>query len=333
MAIEGWRAYSTIAQRLAGTPEEDFRLAERMRRPGLVQIAVKESARLHFPAALLYDHALDTTVPESEVDAVYRICPDFAAACKPGAALQETACFRGECAHAALETVCPSGFWGFRHALGAPLSARENEDVPGTIALDEPAAFVLAVGTDDDLELREDHEAAITRLAAPLACHRAATRADALRQLAEEPVRVAYFYCHGGLAGTIPYLRVGPVGERPITPDLLLAYRLRWSGPGRPLVFLNGCRTTAVEPRQALEFVGAWLRTAQAGGVVGTDITVFEPLATRFAVACLGRFLSGTPLGEAVRLARLELLAEHNPLALAYVAFALPSLHVSRIGF
>ena len=122
------------------------------------------------------------------------------------------------------------------------------------------------------------------------------------------------------------------MGERPITPDLLLAYRLRWSGPGRPLVFLNGCRTTAVEPRQALEFVGAWLRTAQAGGVVGTDITVFEPLATRFAVACLGRFLSGTPLGEAVRLARLELLAEHNPLALAYVAFALPSLHVSRMA-
>ena len=310
---------------LARTPEDDFRLAGLMRTPGLVQIAVKESARLHFPAALLYDQPLDTGAP------AFRICPEFAAVSSPGAPLQETACFQGECPHAEdLLTVCPSGFWGYRHDIGTPLSARENEDVPGEIALDDPAACCSPSRPTSELELREDHEAAIRQLAGPLACHRAATREDTLRGLADQTVRIVYFYCHGGLAGSVPYLQVGPAGESVITADLLRAKRVRWSAPGRPLVFINGCRTTAVEPRLALEFVGAWLRTAQAGGVVGTDITVFEPLATRFAVACLSRFMSGTPLGRAVRLARLELLAAHDPLALAYVAFALPSLRGSH---
>lgn len=68
----------------------------------------------------------------------------------------------------------------------------------------------------------------------------------------------------------------------------------------------------------------------RASGVVGTDITVFEPLASAFAERCLARFLAGEPLGRAVRLARLGLLQEGNPLALTYVPFALAGLHLAK---
>jgi hypothetical protein len=68
-----------------------------------------------------------------------------------------------------------------------------------------------------------------------------------------------------------------------------------------------------------------------AAGVIGTEITVFEPLARAFAEACLRRFLEGATLGAAVRGARLELLGQGNPLGLAYIPFALPGLRLQRV--
>ena len=61
-------------------------------------------------------------------------------------------------------------------------------------------------------------------------------------------------------------------------------------------------------------------------GVIGTEITIFEPLATAFAEACLGHFLDGVPIGKAIRLARLKLLQDGNPLGLVYIPFAVSSL-------
>jgi len=94
-------------------------------------------------------------------------------------------------------------------------------------------------------------------------------------------------------------------------------------------VFINGCRTTALEPETAIELVSSLVRRAQASGVIGTEITVFEPLARDFAEAYLARFLAGATVGESVRGARLALLARGNPLGLAYIPFALESLRLT----
>lgn len=328
LAVNGWRAYDVIARRLEASAEWEPDLATVMRRPGLVQVAVRNSARLQFPAALMYDQPLDATIEDL---GEYGMCQAFAGALAEGRPLADEPCFQGECPSAGdLETVCPSGFWGYRHAIGAPLSARDAEtDLPDRIEFDEQAGVVVAVSTDG-LDLREAHEDRLRRLCVGLACHRADSRAEALRLLAQQRAGLVYFYCHGGVDNKVPYIRVGAANERAITPDLLRAKRIKWTTP-RPLVFVNGCRTTAVEPALALDFVGAWLQTSQAAGVVGTDVTVFEPLATRFAEACLSRFLDGTRLGDAVRLARLELLAAGDPLALAYVAYAMPALQPSGL--
>ena len=68
--------------------------------------------------------------------------------------------------------------------------------------------------------------------------------------------------------------------------------------------------------------------------MIGTEITIFEPLAVKFAEECLQRFLGappykeGMPIGEAVRGARLELLRLGNPLGLVYIPFVMASLRM-----
>jgi len=50
---------------------------------------------------------------------------------------------------------------------------------------------------------------------------------------------------------------------------------------------MNGCMTAALELEKAIDFVAAIVNQAGASGVVGTEITIFEPLTTRFPQAFL----------------------------------------------
>lgn len=91
-------------------------------------------------------------------------------------------------------------------------------------------------------------------------------------------------------------------------------------------MFINGCHTTALEPEQVIEFITPFIENANAAGVIGTEITIFEPLATAFSEECLRRFLNKSPIGEAVRCARLKLLKDANPLGLVYIPYVIASL-------
>jgi hypothetical protein len=115
--------------------------------------------------------------------------------------------------------------------------------------------------------------------------------ARTLQLLKTARAHLVYFYCHGGVQNNIPFILVG-YQEKGITRDNIRAKKIRWDEP-RPVVFINGCHTTAVRPEAALEFVSAFIENAQAAGVIGTEVTVFEHLARRFAEEFLIRFLDG----------------------------------------
>src|SRR5829696_1796561 len=83
---------------------------------------------------------------------------------------------------------------------------------------------------------------------------------------------------------------------------------MSWSDP-RPFAFVNGCHTTAVRPDQAFDLVSAFVQHVNAAGVIGTEITVGEALATRVGHAFLRRFVGRETAGEAMRHTRLELLS------------------------
>ena len=337
MARAGYRLWSRLAVSLSASvraqlpagqsPQRSLR--EIMRHgPGFVEVATKFSARMVVPASILYDYPLDTQKD-------LRACPDALAAIDRQADLASHRCFTGDCAFYTDDTVvCPGGFWGYRHGIGLPQSRGEQPD--GEVGVRWPDTWPdirhagkpeFIIGVADDL--KGDHVSEV------LALGDVRSRVTDNRDLLLTELRardfkahVVYFFCHGALLNGIPALQVGPRDSEGITQDNIEDGTMYWART-HPLVVLNGCSTAAVEPKYALNLVDAFVRGAFASGVIGTEITVFESLAIPFADEFFTRFLDrDDPVGEAIRRARLRLLAAGNPLGLVYIAYAAPRLQL-----
>ncbi|MBM4288809.1 MAG: hypothetical protein FJ135_11845, partial [Deltaproteobacteria bacterium] len=294
MACWGYEFYTLISDRLAGGMEKVADFENLLLKPGTVQLAMKESPSYVLPAALTYDYPLDTGLGS------FSLCPSFTAAWQQGQPLGEHECFQGNCpTREDLTTICPSGFWGFRHYLGMPLSVGQGPDAPAVIPVDQEVRLAVIVATD--LQLLPDHTKALQGLRPQLVWNYADRREEAFRVLLESP-HLVYFYCHGGQLRGMPYLRVGT--DDRINRSNLFAHKVQWQAP-RPLIFINGCHTAAVEPLQALEFISPLVTYSHSAGVIGTEITIFEELATVFAQECFRLFFLGQPIGAALRGARL----------------------------
>ncbi len=327
LAIKGYHFYDVLSERLAGGTAAGDALTALMRQPGRLQLASKVSARQLLPVSLIYDYPLDANTPLGQ----FQLCPGFVAALTDSAPLESSDCFNGRCptrdTDAALSTVCPSGFWGFRHEIGVPLSVEYAPEAPVNLAYRAEPHVAVCVSTS--LALLQPH-LEVLRRGSRAVWTLADTRAATFKLLREGGAHVVYFYCHGGIYKEVPFLSVGPPTDPGITRDNFRAYRVRWTTP-RPLVFINGCRTTALEPNRAFDFVSALVSPANAAGVIGTETTVFEPLATAFAEACLAQFLGqDRSIGESIRTARLALLKAQNPLGLVYIPFVVPGLRLAH---
>lgn len=323
LASAGLALHDQVINDLAGGRDRWDELHALMRTPGTVQVAHKESPSHLVPAAMIYDYVdLDTGAPDG---AGFALCPRFVASLADPAPLEEAPCFQGRCpSREEPLVVCPSGFWGFRHELGLPVSIGGAPDAPASIGYSGTPGFAMAVYLD--FPHRAAHERQLQALMHSWPWEYADTRQEALDLLRTTRSQLVYFYCHGGIADATPYLMVGARGEGIIRRENLR--KVRWTEP-RPLVFINGCKTVAVSPEQAFDLVSALVENAGAAGVIGTEITVFEELATAFAEEFFRRFLRDRqPLGAAVRGARLALLKRGNPLGLVYVPFALAGLHL-----
>lgn len=321
LAVSGSRFYVGIIRSLTGGVKESYKLQSLMRTPGFVQIASKVNARHMVPAALLYDHPLDDGQPAS----AYRICLTFRAALERGMPLEACDCFSGNCPSYDQDTViCPSGFWGFRHFLGMPLTGPNRVEPQPQIRYQH--APQLGVGISLNLREFAQHEKVLRSLRKDLIWQCADSAAGIFSLMQKGQSHVVYFYCHGGVVRDMPYLEVGKSDV--ITPSSLYRKHILWEDP-RPLVFLNGCHTTALDPEQVMDLVTEFIEIGQASGVIGTEITIFEPLARAFAEECLGRFFAGQPIGQAIRGARLQLLQRGNPLGLAYDPFVLATVCLS----
>ena len=342
LASRGFDIYDAVAENLAGDAEVTA-LEDALRSPGLLQIAGKQDIRFVLPAGLIYDYPLDSQRP----DDAFKLCPIFVDAFNQKTDLLTTACFHGACPSRGQNTiVCPSGFWGFRHAIGLPISlatgdpgdraGRATETVTRLRYRDVPV-MVVAVSTASDLTERESHEQDVRALEKEWSKRSwllGNTRDLALQHMATGKPHLVYFYCHGGMTNrdgkTVPYLSVGAPTEDFIIRSTLRASHVRWDDP-RPLVFINGCHTTALDANAALDFVTGFVQQAQACGVIGTEITVFEQLAGDFATTFWRLFLGGEGIGRAIQRARLELLLAGNPLGLVYTPFVLAGTKLEKV--
>jgi hypothetical protein len=336
LAGRGFDVYNLIVKNLTAKTTR-AQLEKLLSAPGMLQIASKEDIRFVLPAGMIYDYKVDNQIPF----ATWKICPEFEQAFLKGTSLLSTPCFQGKCPSRPPVTppvVCPSGFWGFRHKLGLPISLQDAGTPTETairVQYKDVPVMVLAVSTDPDLKLREAHEKDIRGLEAAWsqrAWFLGETRETALQLLGKSKPHLVYFYCHGGLSADKKfYLSIGAPGDGSyIVPSNLDVY-VSWEEPPHPLVFINGCHTTAMDADTTLEFVTEFVQVIQACGVIGTEITVFESLAGTFGKIFWREFLKGgIGVGEAIRSARLELLEAGNPLGLVYTPFVLAGTKLEK---
>lgn len=323
LARSGFLVWDVLVDQLSDGQVDD--LMQRMRAPGVVELANKESLDLLVPAACIYDHPLN---PE---DAALTVCPSFLT--RGTAPIEETPCFQGACpSYDDPTVVCPSGFWGFRHQIGyaASLTGGDAGDATDqTLAIPAGPAPVFTAGASADtlLSERDAHLARVRQLAGDQ-WHFAWSRTDLFGLFRSTAPSVVYLYGHGGKQGRSAFFEVGDGQDGPIIRASLRG-KADWRAT-RPLVFLNGCHSAALAPDAAFSYATGFLQTAHASAVIGTEIAVFEKLATAFAEDCLRRFVAERqPLGLAVRGARLALLERGIPLGLVYLAFGPSELHLA----
>lgn len=318
LALAGSNIYSELAARLTGGVPARRRLEKFSAIPGRVQIATGVDG-LYVPAGLFYDHEVDRP-PKGRR---FELCEDFAASMKDREApLEQTPCMLSGCRQRdEKHIVCPSGFWGFRHEIGWPAS---TETSMTRLEYDDAPAVLAGISTDAKLTRRAGHIRELEKLLSAGALTVTDNRDGFDRDFEARDSHLVYLYCHGGLEDEIPYVALGkPASEADrIDYDHLRRGSPWGEPPPRPVVFINGCHTTALGPEQVLDLVAGFVEEADAAGVIGTELTVFEPLACDFAETALAEFLSGAAtIGAAVRRARLELLRANNPLGLVYVPF------------
>jgi hypothetical protein len=370
LAVHGWRFYARILETVPHADRAEF--VESFRQPVTIQIARKQSSHRALPWAAIYDRPLVPTARKELcgqfLDAVRQARPLAAEPCFRGDCPN---LIRPEddsrTRQAKRNVVCPSGFWGFRHVICQPVS---SEAVVTEIATNSRTHMVIGQSLDPLFEQREAHLAALGRLkrggaelefaVAPTpqdledlsaAEQRARAKQLLLDLMVASSPQLVYFYCHGGTAefvlsqqggvkelhATTPYIRVGPNRSEVIEPSDIPAWEFSWPNwhRSRPLVIINGCHTVGLTPKLALSFADQFVRIAGAAGVIGTEITIFEPLARNFAEPFLEAFLQGGPensVGQLVKKFRLDLLQKLNPLGLVFTPYCYADLHLGQTG-
>ena len=270
-------------------PSRDDRLQLREQLAGRTTIQVARVTKVVFPWALVYD------IPH-ELASGWTLCP----------LLDEWASNRGQlstypdrCPHVEAHranVLCPYGFWGFRHLIEQPPSVRAGA-LRTRIRVTKPAQAGFVRSLQLNQALTTTHLSDFQGCLGPRFELADCDSRDDLRALFAEPaLPLIYFYCHGKsalIAGTqleVPFLEIG--SDEMIGPNDFSAWDedgnwgpAHWSDVA-PLVFINGCQTTALSPEDIVSFVEA-LAGMNAAGVIGTEIPVTQQLAGEVATAVL----------------------------------------------
>lgn len=293
-----------------------------------IQVARIPATTFVFPWAAVYDLPLDPA-PDSRLEP----CPLVATWDDTAA---QFANYPSRCPedarHKAKNTLCPFGFWGIRHVIEHPPSAAGRTPPRQVQIVGEPHIVVVR-SQDLDRGLGDRHIASVGHALPGLTLTSVASRDEACTALADHDLELVEFYCHGKGDSLRHWLEVGH-GEE-IHPEQIATWALAdWAPPERhwhtttPLILLNGCHTTELTPQSPVNFVDTFA-AANAGGVIGTEITLHQSLANEAVELMLHHFAQGGfGMGEVLRRMRHDLLAKGNLLGLAYTAYCSADLRL-----
>jgi len=328
-------------------------LRQRLREGQVVQIARVDSvpSQYVFPWSLVYQY------PLSGPDSAFHWCKIMKEWSDQGIRTRgpERSCEYEKDPDHQENVLCPYGFWGLKHIIEQPLAGLHLtngsyvlRDAPNAVLVPPKDRVRLAVGiTRDpaiDGSLLSGHLARLAGMPAfQFSPPVPADDVDHVRAMLTAP-SIVYFLCHGEFdpGEKQPYLGVGLRDADPAHRVYLQSLQSWFSSAGsrgmdadawqnrRPLVIINGCHTCNLAPGQILSFASAF-GSAGASGVVGTEVAVVLQVAAEVAELLLLR-LETVGLGEAVRQVRWELANRGNLAGLAYTAYALADLQVTRMA-
>jgi len=326
----GWNLWNSLWAQ--GPPEQKTRLKDfKTVSDKTIQVSRVQGASFVFPWALVYDIPLSTNSGENKLcqlletwEQRLNTTDDLPTAC-PYAETHST------------NVICPYGFWGLRHIIEQPPSSYNNE-LPISIRVNKRPEIVTSISLELDRDLTGRHLQTISNLLRGFAVATADSRKDVGATFSRQNLEIVYFYCHGkrelrpGGAAPIPYLEIGD--KEQIKPADITTWYFAESTAAHhwettPLVFINGCHTAELSPELLVNFVDVF-SSAKAGGVIGTEISVDQPIASEAAERFLFHFGNQQPVGEALRRVRLGFLKKGNLMGLAYTAYCSSDLHISN---
>jgi hypothetical protein len=240
-------------------------------------------------------------------------------------------------------TICPFGFWGFRHIIEQPPSMPSGLNLQKTINVaNRPMEFLAALSLDLDQSLTDSHLKALgTKLAKIMNVLPYRSRKEIETALSKPKLEIVYFYCHGerqpvaGSNAPVPFLEIGD-REQLTTGDLITWSDSDWDTEHwrhtSPLVFINGCHTAELTPQVLVNFVDTFVGV-KAAGVIGTEIMLHQRVANEAAQIFFDHFKNPKcSVGRALQQMRRSLLLKGNLLGLAYTPYCSTDLKLSELS-
>jgi elongation factor Tu len=328
LARQGWAIYEALFRDnyvFGALPELLRHEANARGRPAVISVAAAggggtRSVQPPVPWSLVYDVPM---LKDQHAD--FRLCPSLERFCAT-AELVDIPAACPELNHAT-NTLCPFGFWGLSCVIELPPS---TESPSSTLEQwSWPIRMAMAIDPGLKPELTERHRANLSALLeksgfASADCNDTDSVATLL---VERPVDVAYLYCHGGYSKDdgLPFLQFG---NRKLYPPDLATWRsdgltFKDHSPTEPLVVLNGCGTVEVTTHSLANFVDNFVTRCGAAGVIGTEITVEQSLASFALEHLIGGVRSGSTVGEALRNLRWMMGRRGNTMGFAYTLYCM----------
>ncbi|HEX2091043.1 MAG TPA: CHAT domain-containing protein [Longimicrobiaceae bacterium] len=333
LAPHGWKLWSAVP----GQFLDAWEALDRDPEHAVLQVARSRVSSFTFPWTFIYEYSLDSEIPPEKLS----ICPivDRWDGRSP--------LFQGSPRKCPEETsvpheniLCPFGFWGFRYSLEQITST----DKPvSEVKVSTPSQVVVAetrYGVDARMLTNHVKELeTLLQAAFPGMELMEGKDKQTLRRLLGSDLPLVYFYCHGERVNSSdPNTYLGIGNREQITASDFIGWIRSWRKEGkrvwnnvRPLVFINACHSLEINPDTLVSYLDAFVGTARAAGVIGTEVKVSQNLAMEFAIAFF-RYLTqdNWTVDRALRQVRLDFLRDGNLFGLLYTPYCWADLTLRR---
>jgi hypothetical protein len=343
LAPLGWQLWNAV---VAPHFHEVYDVLDRFE-GAVLQVSRPSTSSYAFPWGLIYD------IPQLS-DEDQHVCPLVDSWDEIGPMVRQgiRRCPAAPQGHAE-NTLCPFGFWGYRF----PIEQLSSTGSPVTeIPVPRAKPFdVVAIQTERRVDAGRlaEHMGSLRKLlrdAFPAATLREARNRAGARRLLGSETPLVYFYCHGERPGIntpgVPsairreQTYLGIDGNQMLTPSDIVGWVLQWRRDEdrrvwdrvRPLVFINACHSAEINPDTLVSYLDAFVGTANAAGLIGTEVRVDQDLAMDVAEQFFRSLFRGATVDGALHAVRLDFLAAGNLLGLVYTPYCMADLRLVAVS-